>query len=147
MSDKKILVIGDAGVGKTCFINKITNNPFIKQYINTTGIQKYVIDSTPNTPRIELYDYPGQEKHGITHLPEDISGCIIMYDVTNTLTYNSVKFWKETITTYYQNKLPLILVIGNKIDARNRKVTDLTTINLSVKKNTNMNIIKGYLQI
>ena len=34
---KKVIVIGDGAVGKTCFVSKVTENKFIQNYLPTLG--------------------------------------------------------------------------------------------------------------
>ena len=36
-SQKKVIVIGDGAVGKTCFVSKVTENKFIQNYLPTLG--------------------------------------------------------------------------------------------------------------
>ena len=52
---KNILVLGNAGVGKTNYINNIVGKPFEKMYIPTVGIQKIIHKN------IIYHDYAGQE--------------------------------------------------------------------------------------
>ena len=141
MSSKTILFLGDAGVGKTSCIKRIINKKINSKYINT---ERLTIYSTENE-NIQIYDYPGQVKFNIqkSNLPEEVSICIIMYDVTNKMSYDSIPFWKNVIESNYLNKKPLVFVVGNKVDSKQyRKVNDLTTINISVKKNKNIEPIK-----
>jgi small GTP-binding protein len=126
----KILVVGDAGVGKTNFINSYFNNQFEQRYIPTEGI---VIN---NFVKYIIYDYAGQEKSGLSNIDlSNIDLCIIMYDVTNKLSYNNIEFWMKNIIKLCGNIQ--ILQVGNKIDNINRKIT-VNTINISAKTNKNV---------
>ena len=132
MSFKKVLIVGDAGVGKTNLINAIFKKPFNKQYIATNRLTVY--ESEQQT----IYDWPGQNKFNITSFPEDIDIYIIVYDVTNSLSYESVSFWKTKKEEFYDAKVPTI-IIGNKIDmGRQRKINDSGSLNISVKKKKNI---------
>ena len=132
MSFKKVLIVGDAGVGKTNLINAIFKKPFNKQYIATNRLTVY--ESEQQT----IYDWPGQNKFNITSFPEDIDIYIIVYDVTNSLSYESVSFWKTKKKEFYDAKVPTI-IIGNKIDmGRQRKINDSGSLNISVKKKKNI---------
>tara|TARA_Y100000389_G_scaffold202132_1_gene246622 strand:- start:715 stop:1125 length:411 start_codon:yes stop_codon:yes gene_type:complete len=132
MSFKKVLIVGDAGVGKTNLINAIFNKPFNKQYIATNRLTVY------ESGQQEIYDWPGQNKFNITSFPEDIDVYIIVYDVTNSLSYESVSFWKTKKKEFYDAKVPTI-IIGNKIDmGRQRKINDSGSLNISVKKKKNI---------
>jgi small GTP-binding protein len=132
MSFKKVLIVGDAGVGKTNLINAIFKKPFNKQYIATNRLTVY------ESGQQEIYDWPGQNKFNITSFPEDIDVYIIVYDVTNSLSYESVSFWKTKKEEFYDAKVPTI-IIGNKIDmGRQRKINDSGSLNISVKKKKNI---------
>ena len=129
----KILVVGDAGVGKTNFINSYFNNQFEQRYIPTKGI---VIN---NFVKYIIYDYAGQEKSGLSNIDlNNIDLCIIMYDVTNKLSYNNIDFWMKNVIKLCGNIQ--ILQVGNKIDNINRKIT-VNTINISAKTNKNIELL------
>lgn len=42
-NQKKVIVIGDGAVGKTCFVSKVTENKFIPNYLPTLGGKKRMI--------------------------------------------------------------------------------------------------------
>ena len=106
MSQKNILIIGDAGVGKTNLINLLTNIKFQQMYIPTVKIRCHKLNN------INLYDTGGQDKYNLSHYPNIIfTDCIIIYDVTNSLSYNSINQWKQKIKNLYQknkNKINLL---------------------------------------
>ena len=52
--EMQVLILGDAGVGKTNYINSITGEKFIPEYIPTDILQK--IEYGNNI----YYDFPGQ---------------------------------------------------------------------------------------
>lgn len=89
---KNILVLGNAGVGKTNYINKIVGRPFERRYIPTVGIQKITHKN------ITYYDYAGQEfytpkrdSNGI----KDIDECWIIYRSDEKTSFRDVSKWKE----------------------------------------------------
>lgn len=42
-NQKKVIVIGDGAVGKTCFVSKVTENKFIPNYLPTLGGKELVM--------------------------------------------------------------------------------------------------------
>lgn len=136
-SSKKILILGDAGVGKTSFIDYYLGNKFEEKYISTHGF------SIKKPSKYILYDFPGQEKYSSHNINlKDIDICIIMYDVTNKLSYKNIKFWKVKLKKLCGN-IPTI-IIGNKIDSKSRKIIDNNTINISIKTQNNIhNLFKS----
>ena len=89
---KTILVLGNAGVGKTNYINKIIGKSFERRYIPTEGIQKIIHKN------ITYYDYPGQEFYTPKRDSEGIRGideCWIMYRSDERTSLVDVSKWKE----------------------------------------------------
>jgi len=68
------------------------------------------------------WDTAGQEKFGGLRDGYYIGGqaAIIMFDVTARVTYKSVPHWHKDLTRVCEN-IPIVLV-GNKIDCKDRKV-------------------------
>ena len=125
-SKRTILIVGDGGVGKTNFIKNLLNDTFERRYIPTDLITEYETDN------VKLWDYPGQIKFNVI-LPSNIDLYIIMYDVTNKLSYKSINFWKQKIIETGGTNAKYIIV-GNKIDLVNeRKVFNDFTINVTCK--------------
>ena len=46
--------------------------------------------------------------------------CIMVYDVTDRLSFRKLRDWMAAI--YHQNEDPLVLLLGNKVDCVNRRV-------------------------
>jgi small GTP-binding protein len=140
MTEKtRILIVGDSGVGKTNFIKYLSDKSFECVFKPTMIIKKYETDN------LILYDYPGQNKYNI-NLTQEIDLFIIMYDVTNNLSYKSVKFWKQKKEQFYNYDIPVI-VIGNKIDSEYRRNYRDDTINISVKQKLNINNVINQITI
>ncbi len=128
-----ILIVGDAGVGKTNLATKLTSTRFFEErYIETKTIKELIGNS------FKIYDFPGQQKSiKIDNYPEDIDKVIIMYDITNSISYKSIEFWEQNIRKKYDDID--IIKIGNKIEKMNAcKKFDANLINISVKKEINI---------
>ena len=84
--NKKIIIVGDAGVGKTNFIKRLINKEFEPRYKETIIFKSYKIND------IDIIDTPGQYKYDIKRFyPKvKITHCIIMYDVTSNMSYNYI---------------------------------------------------------
>ena len=136
---KKILVLGDGGVGKTSLINNYLFNTFEEKYIST-----YNINILQNNEYI-FYDFPGQEKYSSHNINlSDIDACIIMYDITNKLSYKNIGFWKLKVQKLCGD-IPTI-VVGNKIDSHYRKIIDNNTINISTKNHNQVHNLFEIIQ-
>lgn len=89
---KNILVLGNAGVGKTNFINKIVGIPFKKEYVPTKIINKIIHKN------ITYYDYPGQESYTSKRELKGIRGideCWIIYRSDDKVSIRDVSKWTD----------------------------------------------------
>ena len=114
----KILLVGDASVGKTCLMSRYIYNRFDEGYISTIGINFYtkLIDYKGKNIKLQLWDTAGQERfHSITsNYFHGADGILFIYDITNINSYEGVKDWiKESED--YENDIQKIL-LGNKCD-------------------------------
>ncbi|KAI1893141.1 hypothetical protein AGOR_G00140860 [Albula goreensis] len=98
----KVLVIGNGHVGKTSLVHRYVNDKFSKHYKITVGVDfalKVLAWSDTETVRLQLWDIAGQERFtSMTRIYyKEASGCIIMFDVTDSSSFRSVRSWKEDL--------------------------------------------------
>lgn len=115
----KILLLGDAGVGKTTFCNKLNNGEFTLNYNSTIGVDfftKYV-DIGCKTFKLQIWDTAGQErfKSIVTSYYRNTSLAIIMIDLNNEGSIKSINKWLNDINNYCKEDVKIIM-IGNKKD-------------------------------
>ena len=128
-------------VGKTSIINRFIKGRFIqsnKRTINTKAFQKN-IDVDGNKFNLNIWDTAGEEKyHAVTPIfYQNSDGAIVVYDSTDRETYErAVKWICELIEILGDNKYRIILV-GNKIDLPEKKVSSEEGIKLAKKYNAN----------
>ena len=124
----QLLTIGDSTVGKTSILSRYANNIFSSNYLATVGLDNFTKDEIIDgkTIRIKIWDTAGQEKFhslakGFFH---NAQGIMIVYDVTNSETYQNLKYWTQSIKTHMWNDIDKIevIIIGNKIDSTDREV-------------------------
>ena len=120
----KLVLVGDGGVGKTTFVKRHQTGEFEKKYIPTLGVQvsQLSFQTTHGTLTYNIWDTAGQERFG--GLREgyylEANCAIIMFDVTSPTTYRNVPTWHRDLIRVCPS-IPIVLV-GNKIDVRDRKV-------------------------
>uniref|UniRef100_A0A3Q3AIQ1 RAB7, member RAS onco family-like 1 n=1 Tax=Gallus gallus TaxID=9031 RepID=A0A3Q3AIQ1_CHICK len=98
----KVLVVGDATVGKTSLVQRYANDSFNRHYKSTVGVDfalKVVQWSESETVRLQLWDIAGQERFtSMTRLYyREASACVIMFDVTNVSTFSNSQKWKQDL--------------------------------------------------
>merc|ERR1740133_141194 len=106
----KLVLVGDGGVGKTTLVKRHLTGDFEKKYVATLGVEVHPLEFHTNRGQLvfNVWDTAGQEKFGGLRDGYYIQGqcAIIMFDVTSRITYKNV---------------PIVLV-GNKVDVKERKV-------------------------
>lgn len=123
----KLLIIGESNVGKSSIILNFTEGEFHENMQSTVGMdyktKQITIDG--NTVKLAIWDTAGQERFR-TLTPSyyrDGQGAILVYDVTDRVTFLKLETWLNELTTYC-NKTDIVkMVIGNKIDLPNREVS------------------------
>ena len=119
-----IMVLGNSSVGKTSFILRFTENEYKDTYISTIGIDFKIKYIKINDIRYKVlfYDTAGQERfHSIApSIIKKVHGIIIMYDITDILSFDSIREIIESINEEKGKDFPMIL-IGNKIDLENER--------------------------
>ena len=124
----KIIILGDSKVGKTSFIIRFTKNKFDETYLATIGIDYIyrIINIENKQYKLMYYDTAGEEKY--KSIPKNyiknMQGIILMYDITNKLSFDSIIDWISDVKEIKGENFPMILV-GNKIDLNeSREVTE-----------------------
>ena len=149
-----IMTLGNTEVGKTSFILRYSENQFQDTYLATIGIDFKLKTMTINEKpyKIFLYDTTGQERYKSlsVNMIKNAHGVIIMYDISNKTSFNSVGDWIKNVKDYKGEDFPMIL-IGNKIDKEKQRIIskedgekigkkyNIDFIEISNKQNINVN--------
>eukprot|EP00041_Stephanoeca_diplocostata_P014727 m.277068 g.277068 ORF g.277068 m.277068 type:complete len:382 (-) comp19780_c0_seq5:223-1368(-) len=120
----KVLVVGDAGTGKTSYIKRYVHGVFTATYKATIGVD-FALKSIPignnAVARLQLWDIAGQERFGaMTHVYyKEAVGALLMFDSTRHETFKSVAKWKADIDDKVHlsdgTSIPVVL-LGSKSD-------------------------------
>jgi len=126
----KIVVLGDAAVGKTSLINQYIEQSFQEDYKPTLGaniIRKDIkIDQINANVRLIMWDLAGQEKYNVIRSMyfQGCVGALLVYDVTRRATFEAVDAkWLRDFNKYVK-KEGTYIVIGNKIDLKGQRVVN-----------------------
>ncbi|KAM3872262.1 ras-related protein Rab-7L1-like [Diretmus argenteus] len=127
----KILIVGDGNVGKSSFVHRYVNGQFSKTYKMTVGVDffmKVLPWSDTEKVRLQLWDIAGQERFiSMTRIYfKGASGCVVMFDVTNSSSFLNCRLWKQDLDTKALlpdgASVPCIL-LANKCDLPERVVS------------------------
>lgn len=120
----KIVIIGDAAVGKTSLINQFVESSFNEDYKPTLGanIVRKDVNLDNIKVRLIMWDLAGQEKYRVVRSMyfQGCEGALLVYDVTRYHTLDSINNkWLKDYKKHVKKKGAFIL-IGNKTDLKDQ---------------------------
>ena len=120
----KIIIIGEAGVGKTCIIKKFISDEYNENEFPTGSLSfasknLNVIDNNIEKElKLEVWDTVGQEKYKAMAqiFFKNSNAVILVYDITNKNSFDELTtYWIDKIKEYNSNNL-ILAIAGNKSD-------------------------------
>ena len=137
----KVIVIGDTCVGKTNFIFRFVENRFSLNYVSTVGFDyRSKIITLPKSKKkvkLQIWDTAGQERYNAVNknLFQKVQGVIIMYDITNRVSFENINKWLYLLSQNVSDKAKIL--VGSKLDLSEEKriVTEEEGQNLADKNN------------
>ena len=122
----KLIIIGDAGVGKSSILKRAVKNIFEDNYQATIGFEFLLMHFQVNDLKIkfQIWDTCGQEMYrslvqGFYH---NTSLALLVYDINKKPTFESLDIWLKDLKQHTEQDLP-VFIVGNKNDL-DRNVTD-----------------------
>jgi len=121
----KVVVLGDAGVGKTSVVKQYVNGKFDKEYKPTIGADFLTTDVTIPDRRLlqlQIWDTAGQErfKSIAVSFYRGADACVLVYDICDIKTFQNLEMWMREFlenvgTNIDKDDFPFV-VLGNKAD-------------------------------
>ena len=115
----KVIIVGDLAVGKTSILNQFDKQTFDENVENTIGaafVNRYV-DTSYGPVNLRIWDTAGQERYKslIPMYARDAAAAIVVVDITNPGSYESLEMWVDTVK---EHALPRckIYIAANKMD-------------------------------
>ncbi|XP_027577350.1 ras and EF-hand domain-containing protein isoform X4 [Pipra filicauda] len=117
----KIVLAGDAAVGKSSFLMRLCKNEFRGNTSATLGVdfqmKRLIVDGEPTV--LQLWDTAGQERFRSIAKSyfRRADGVLLLYDVTCEKSFLNVREWMDMIEDATHENIP-IMMVGNKADLR-----------------------------
>ncbi|KAH9852773.1 P-loop containing nucleoside triphosphate hydrolase protein [Lenzites betulinus] len=117
----KFIITGDAAVGKSSLLVRLTDQRFLANPDPTLGVEfgskLITIPEENKIVKLQCWDTAGTESfRAITRsYYRGAAGCLLVYDVTNRQTFVNARSWLADVREHADPHLTCILV-GNKID-------------------------------
>jgi len=120
----KLVMIGDAAVGKSCLLNFFVEGKFRKNSSYTVGVEfgSKTIQVSGKSVKLQIWDTAGQERYrAVTRsYYRGAVGAIVVYDIASKESFDHVTNWVNDARTLARSDTSIILV-GNKSDLKDKR--------------------------
>ena len=120
----KLILIGDAAVGKTNILSKYLRDEFDPNSKSTVGVEFGTKNITleNNKIKLQIWDTAGQERYrSVTSAYyKGAKGAILVYDITRKATFENIDKWIPDLKNNGDSDI-IIMLIGNKCDLENER--------------------------
>lgn len=114
----KILVGGDASIGKTTLIQRYVKGEFIDSSTMTIGVDFFSkrLEVRGDIVNLQLWDVGGQERFRfmVENYLRGAHGALLLFDITSMKSFVNIDKWQQLLKKH-DSELPILLV-GTKYD-------------------------------
>ena len=154
-SPAKVIIVGDSFVGKTCLIQRFTQNKYDMATSATLGVTSYskkvILKNSPmlvdcsleqsacfNSLNLQIWDTAGSERfRSLTHhFFKGSKGIVLVIDLTKRSSFTNLNYWMDQIRNNVDDNVVKCLFC-NKCDESNREVSNQEIMYFCEKWNTN----------
>ena len=123
-----VSILGEKRVGKTSLVQVLTGFGFNESDIQTVGIDNFIYDKEIDNKNYKfmIFDTAGQEKfRSLSATTIQLAeGFLLVFSVDNRESFNLINFWIESISENADIKEKVLILVGNKIDIKQREITE-----------------------
>tara|TARA_B100001248_G_scaffold225062_1_gene182512 strand:- start:278 stop:862 length:585 start_codon:yes stop_codon:yes gene_type:complete len=133
----KMIIVGDANVGKSSIASRFQYNKFDSSYEITIGVEFFtkIIEVNDKLVKIQIWDTAGQETFDslIRSYFRNVDGCLLTFDLTNRQSFYNIEEWMKKVKRDANRDVTFILV-GNKSDNIEKRCISYEEANAFSKK-------------
>jgi small GTP-binding protein len=123
----KLIIIGDAGVGKSCLTNQAIKNVFDEAYNATVGFEfvSFNLKLDDVSIKLQIWDTCGQEIYRslISSFYRNATLAMIVYSIDSRESFSHLDAWLKDVHLLSNPDIKLFL-IGNKTDLEDNREVD-----------------------
>ena len=140
----KIIVAGNAGVGKSTLLRRYIDGKFISDMKMTVGVDHFAKELQVSNVRykMQIWDLGGQDRfrYIVDFALRGAHGALLLFDITNYSSFLSIDKWVQLLRA--NNKVLPILLVATKWDLQECSVVK----NVLIPKILKRNKIRGYIE-
>jgi small GTP-binding protein len=114
----KIMMLGDASVGKTSLTMRYISGFFMEDLKLTIGVDFYskTTEFRNKKVKLQIWDFGGEERFRflLSQYSKGANGAFFLYDITNQTSLDHLPDWTQVIREH-AGDIPIML-IGSKVD-------------------------------
>ena len=116
----KIIMVGDAGVGKSCLLTRFADGVYSERYVATIGVDYRVctmVEDNGTVIKLQLWDTAGQERFRniVNAYYRGAQLILLVFDLGDMDSFRNLEYWMSEIGRHISADTPCILV-GAKCD-------------------------------
>ena len=125
----KLVIIGDAGVGKSALLRRFAEGTYTDNMPSTVGVDflNRRVNLDGRKVEFQLWDTAGQERFraGMVSYYRGAQGILLVYDVTNEQSFKNLDRWLVDVEKFAGKSCKRVLV-GNKCDKVSERKVDFS---------------------
>jgi small GTP-binding protein len=134
----KFIIIGDAGVGKSCLLHQFVEGKYKKSSSHTIGVEfgSKILQIGSHRVKLQIWDTAGQERYrAVTRsYYRGAAGALIVYDTTDRESYNHVLNWLVDARALARSDISIVLA-GNKSDLKDSRAVSFLEASRCAQEN------------
>ncbi|KFQ61438.1 Ras-related protein Rab-37, partial [Pelecanus crispus] len=119
----QVMLLGDSGVGKTCFLLQFKDGAFLSgTFIATVGIdfRNKVVAVDGVKVKLQVSFGSGMSLQWGNASASSLPALLLLYDITSKMSFDNIRAWLTEIHEYAQKDV-VIMLLGNKADVSSER--------------------------
>ena len=122
-----LMLLGDSQVGKSSLLLRLTGNQFNDSQLTTVGKESYIyqVNLHGYNLKMKIWDTAGQERFKSMSIQviKNSDAVILVYAINDINSFNSLDMWLSKLNDATDLSKKPIIIVGNKSDVNDRKIT------------------------